>query len=108
MIRERAGMPPVTESGVALKTRYRNERRVELAFEEQRFFDVRRWLIGPESGQPGTGIEVTYPVQGSYENPTFKTMIVDPGRTWVNKEYFIPITTDELNKNPVLIQNPGY
>ena len=49
MIRERAGMPPVTESGAALKARYRNERRVELAFEEQRFFDVRRWLIGPES-----------------------------------------------------------
>src|SRR6185503_11728397 len=106
--RDRAGMPPVTESGAALKERYRNERRIELAFEEQRFFDVRRWLIGPESGQDGYGVEVTYPVQGSFNNPTFKKVVTDAGRKWVNKAYFLPITTDELNKNPALVQNPGY
>jgi len=108
MIRERAGMPDITESGAALKERYRNERRVELAFEEQRFFDVRRWLIGPESAEDGYGVEVTYPVQGSFDNPTFDKIVVDAGRTWVTKEYLLPITTDELNKNTALIQNPGY
>ncbi len=108
MIRDRAGMPSVTESGAALKERYRNERRVELAFEEQRFFDVRRWLIGPESAGNGYGIDIRYPKQGSYDHPTFTPIVVDDGRIWVNKVYFVPITTDELNKNTALVQNPGY
>jgi starch-binding outer membrane protein, SusD/RagB family len=108
MVRSRAGMPNVTESGSALKDRYRNERRVELAFEEQRFFDVRRWLIGPSSATNGTGVMVTYPVNGSFNNPTYSTTIADAGRAWVNKEYFLPISKDEVNKNTALIQNPGY
>lgn len=108
MVRARAGMPAVTESGDALKQRYRNERRVEFAFEEQRFFDVRRWLIGSQSSEDGTGVDVEYPTQGSFSNPTYKKMVADGGRKWDNKEYFIPITTDELNKNTALIQNPGY
>jgi starch-binding outer membrane protein, SusD/RagB family len=89
-IRARAGMPDITESGAALKDRYRNERRVELAFEEQRFFDVRRWLIGPQSAENGYGVDVNYPVQGSFDNPTFDKAVTDPGRAWVNKAYFIP------------------
>jgi hypothetical protein len=44
-IRFRSGMPAVTESGDALRQRYRNERRVEMAFEEQRYHDARRWMI---------------------------------------------------------------
>jgi hypothetical protein len=107
-IRARAGMPPVTESGDELKQRYRNERRVEFAFEEQRFWDVRRWLIGPESGEDGYGVDVQYPVQGSFDNPTFEKVDFNAGRAWVDREYFLPISTDELNKNKALIQNPGY
>lgn len=108
MVRARAGMPPVTETGDALMQRYRNERRVELAFEEQRFFDVRRWMIGPESANSGYGVKVTYPVQGSFANPAFKKVLVDAGRKWDNKEYLLPIAVDEMNKNTALIQNPGY
>lgn len=108
MIRERAGMPTLNESGAALKERYRNERRVELAFEEQRFFDVRRWLIGPESAHQGYGVDVRYAAQGSYDHPSFSPIVVDDGRLWINKLYFVPITTDELNKNTALVQNPGY
>ncbi len=45
------GMPaiPDTESGDVLMDRYRNERRVELAYEEHRFHDARRWMIAPET-----------------------------------------------------------
>lgn len=107
-IRERAGMPAVTESGSALKERYRNERKVEMAFEEQRFFDIRRWLTGPEATGEAFGIDVRYPLAGSYDNPIFAPFSVDPGRYWDNKSYFVPITTDELNKNTDLVQNPGY
>lgn len=108
MIRSRAGMPQVTESGDALKQRYRNERRVEFAFEEQRFFDVRRWIIGPESANSGYGVQVNYPTQGSFNNPTFRRVLVDAGRVWNNKAYFLPISVNEMNKNTALIQNPGY
>src|SRR5690554_767729 len=41
-------MPPVTESGEALWERLVNERRIELVFEEHRFYDVRRWKIAEE------------------------------------------------------------
>lgn len=46
-VRERAGMPPFPSgmSTEAFEEKYRNERRIELAFEEHRFFDVRRWKI---------------------------------------------------------------
>ena len=44
-IRFRAGMPAITESGEALRDRYRNERRIELVYEEHRYHDARRWMI---------------------------------------------------------------
>src|SRR5439155_23738823 len=46
-IRRRAGMPDLV-AGAGLRDEYRNERRVEMAFEEQRFFDTRRWMIAPQ------------------------------------------------------------
>ncbi|MDQ3534976.1 MAG: RagB/SusD family nutrient uptake outer membrane protein, partial [Bacteroidota bacterium] len=49
MIRERAGMPATTATGQDLVDQYRNERRIELAFEQHRYFDVRRWMIAPEA-----------------------------------------------------------
>src|SRR5690606_2998237 len=48
-IRFRAGMPAITESGDALMERYRNERRIELVYEEHRYHDVRRWMIPAET-----------------------------------------------------------
>lgn len=38
-------MPPVTEGGTSLWDRLVNERRIEMAFEFTRYFDVRRWMI---------------------------------------------------------------
>lgn len=47
-VRARAdvNMPPVTESGASLWDRLVNERRIEMAYEFTRYFDVRRWMIG--------------------------------------------------------------
>jgi hypothetical protein len=46
-VRARAGMPaiPASVTGEALRARLYNERRIELAFESHRFFDIRRWKI---------------------------------------------------------------
>ncbi len=46
-VRFRVGMPAITETGAALMARYQNERNVEMFLEDQRFYDVRRWMTAP-------------------------------------------------------------
>jgi hypothetical protein len=101
LIRERAGMPdiPESETGEALLARYRNERRVELAWESHRFFDVRRWMIAAEAYGDALGVK--------YENNTFNSFVFEK-HAWKNSHYFIPVDYDEMQKNTALIQNPGY
>ncbi len=48
-IRFRSGMPAITDAGQALVDRFRNEKRIEMLFEEQRFHDARRWMIAPST-----------------------------------------------------------
>jgi hypothetical protein len=122
-IRFRAGMPEVTDVGTVLRDRIRNERRVELAYEEHRYHDARRWLIAPatlgrgiksihvdadlKAGQTPhvpyrfdkTKYDYTYTVEDNTSNET---------RRWVDKMYYRPIPRDEMNKNNKLVQNPGY
>ncbi len=124
-VRFRAGMPaiPSSESGAALKTRYRNERRVELAYEEHRFFDARRWMIAAETiGRKANIINITGTLkagksvtQYKYDpsSYTYKYVVsdIDPGienRNWDDKMYFTSLHRDEINRNTKLIQNPGY
>ncbi len=105
MIRERAGMPTVTDTGDALRDRYRNERRIELSYEGHRYFDIRRWMIAPEVLTNARGIDIRYPVGAT--KPVYTVTEVQD-RSWNNKVYLMPILLDEMNKNELLIQNPGY
>lgn len=122
-IRFRSGMPAITVSGDALKNEYRNERRVEMVFEEQRYHDARRWMIAPETlGRKLQFINVTGtlkpgaapPVPYRHDESVYKYNYVTyfdntlENRTWIDKMYFRPISRDEVNKNPKLVQNPGY
>lgn len=122
-IRFRSGMPASTESGDALRQRYRNERRIEMAFEEQRYHDARRWMIAaPTLGRKvqiinviGTlkaGKTVTlYKYDPTSYDYQYKVVEMDPGkenRAWADKMYFLPIHRDEMNRNKNLVQNPGY
>lgn len=122
-IRFRVGMPEVTESGEALKARYRNERRIEMAYEEQRYHDVRRWMIAESTlGRKANGISINgslkpgkslsvYKYDPEIYNYVYKVIEMDPGkenRAWADKLYFLPIQRDEMNRNSLLIQNPGY
>jgi len=110
-IRERVGMPDIDESGDELREHYRNERRVELAFEDKRFYDIRRWATGSDGYQDARGVDVRYKLDYSAHTtaaiPTITPITVQT-RSWDNKAYFFPITRDEMNKNSLLIQNPGY
>jgi len=114
-IRRRAGMPEFDGSvtGQALTEEYRNERRVEMAFEEQRYFDVRRWMIAPQVlDQDAMGIEITAqgdsrPERSTYHDYNYKVIHIQD-RSWDDKMYFAPISLDEMNRNDKLVQNPGY
>ncbi|MCP9766864.1 RagB/SusD family nutrient uptake outer membrane protein [Lacihabitans sp. LS3-19] len=122
-IRFRAGMPAITDSGAALKDRYRNERRVELVYEEHRYHDARRWLIAPST--LGRGIKTINIVAklkpGATPNKPYKydtskyTYTYTPvdnteneTRKWNDKMYFRPFSRDEVNRNTKLVQNPAY
>lgn len=105
MLRERAGMPDITETGQALINKYRNERRVELVFEQHRYFDVRRWMTAPQVlGRNANGIVIEDPLSGPV---TYKLNKIQD-RAWSNKMYFLPILLDEINRNKNLKQNPLY
>lgn len=119
-IRARAAMPPITTSGSELFKSLQHERKIELAFEELRYFDIRRWMIcdpavyGQKAGYSDVmAIRIVYPyVAGatkSYGNGNPKYTVYDAEqRKWDKKSYFLPIPLDEMNKNLELIQNPFY
>jgi hypothetical protein len=109
MIRRRAGMPDITEGGQDLVKRYRNERRVELAYEEHRFYDVRRWMIAPEAYEDAQGVNVTGTLNpdGSITGRQY-SVITALTREWNPRFYFLPIKLDEINRNNKLVQNPLY
>ena len=110
MIRKRAGMPDITESGIALRDRYRHERRIEMPLEERRFWDVRRWVIGPQAYEDAYKVDVVYPLLPNKTTSLVPT--ITPGLLhkydWIDKAYFMPITRTEMNRNSKLIQNPDY
>lgn len=103
-------MPEITDIGEALKERYRNERRIELAFEDQRFFDVRRWVIGADAYHDMHGVDIVYELNSDNTTSTIPTItpVTIMTGSWDNKAYFMPFTRDETNKNSLLVQNPGY
>ena len=110
-IRKRAGMPDITSSGQALKDEYRYERRVELAFEQHRFFDVRRWMIASGAYANAEGVSIKYNLLpgGKYAPPVYeKNPITFEDRVFKNNWYLLPISITEMNRNSKLIQNPLY
>lgn len=122
-IRFRAGMPAITDAGSDLVDRYRNERRVELAYEEHRYHDARRWMIPAETLgrgikvikvtatlKPGKSALVPYHHDKTVYDYTYTVVdnTENERRKWDDKMYYRPITRDEMNRNNKLVQNPGY
>ncbi|MVN91747.1 RagB/SusD family nutrient uptake outer membrane protein [Mucilaginibacter aquatilis] len=105
-IRNRANMPslPAGLSQSAMRDRIRNERRVELCFEEQRFFDVRRWKLGETYfNAPVRGMRITK--NGTTLN--YSPFVIE-NRVFSAKNYLYPIPQTEIDKADKLKQNPGY
>lgn len=119
--RPSVNLPPIPASvtGDALRKRLINERRIELAFEGHRFFDIRRWLIAAEvENTPIRGMIVTCPAtavaDGTCADVPLNQLSYDPMRVllqktpYPEKQNLLPISTDELQRNPGLTQTPGW
>ena len=98
-VRNGIKMPLFTEDGAAWVERYERERAVELAFENHRFWDVRRWKKGAQYFR-------TIQVASIGSNLVLNRSTVT--RQWDDKYYFYPIPQTELKKNPNLTQNAGW
>ena len=104
--RQSVNMPPVTASGDKLRDKIRNERRVELAFEGHRFFDVRRWCIADETeNRDLLAMNIQKQADGS---KTYEvTMLLK--RSFLEQHKLVPIPRTEIDKSEgALVQNPGY
>ena len=119
-IRTRAGIPNVQDSWgdatltsnvgkhteqTGLREIIRQERLIELSFEGHRYNDIRRWKLGLEYfSTPVKGWSVNEETQSNFYN------VIDVGLRSFNspRDYFHPISFNEININPNLVQNPGW
>lgn len=94
-VRGRVGMPEVlADSKEEMREKIRHERRVELAFEDHRFWDVRRWMTAPDDlNAPLKGVKVT---RLSYNSFEYQSVEVE-SRSFKRSMYFYPIPQNELN-----------
>ncbi|NIJ51485.1 RagB/SusD family nutrient uptake outer membrane protein [Dyadobacter arcticus] len=110
VVRARAGMPgfPAGMAKAAFETKYRNERRIEFAFEEHRFFDVRRWKILDQTDRFVTGMRIT---KGG-TNLVYKRFKFVNRNAFSDKYLMYPIDQAEVDKVIGLSgadwQNPGW
>lgn len=112
LIRERARngkegiLPDITESGEALLKRIQHERKIELAFEDHRFYDVRRWKIAEETEKGDVhGIKIVKKANGEKR---YEIISVQKRDFVAPNHYLVPIPRYEIRKNNLLEQNPGY
>lgn len=104
--RQSVNMPPVTASGEKLRDKIRNERRVELAFEGHRFFDVRRWCIADETENRDL-LAMNIQKQADGTKTYEVTMLLK--RSFLEQHKLVPIPRTEIDKSEgALVQNPGY
>lgn len=110
-IRYRAGIPDLTSaqtnSQSSMRDAIRAERRVELAFENFRAWDTRRWKIAEQTdGTPLMGMNVD---KGeNLQDINFYERTVIEKRVFPQKFYLWPIPDDEIIRNKACVQNPGW
>ena len=103
--RQRVGMPNIPSLGQdEMREAIYREKAVEFAFEDQRYFDLKRWLRGEEIHKTKIGVKRS--ADGGYE------IAEVPGDRqyipWNDKFYLMPFPDYEIQKGLGLIQNPGF
>lgn len=113
-VRNRAGMPdvrttfanrgwPLTQENI--RKLIQNERRVEFAFEEHRFWDIRRWMIGPETQRSVHEQEIILKEDDKTKEYNVREIEKRRYEDFMN---LMPIPQSEINRNKNLIQNWGW
>jgi len=106
-VRKRARIPQLNKrmnlTQKEMRARIHNERRVELAFEEHRFWDVRRWDETSIFNAPVHGVRIT--IDGDKTNYEYFEV---ENRVFDSKLKYYPIPQKEIQKNPALKQNAGW
>jgi hypothetical protein len=117
LVRARAGLstkieilnPSIVGNQDKLRDAIRHERRIELATEGQRYFDVRRWMIAEKApGEGGQGGDFTgmNPDRGKKEGYHVRKKVHT--RSFKRKNYLYPIVYDEIQRSRQMVQNPGW
>jgi len=107
-LRTRAGI--ATLGGISLD-QVRHERRVELALEGHRFWDLRRWRLAEEV-LTGSFSGLRYILD--YTTRNYKIDVIENydkesnAPNFYSKMYYFPITNARTAQNPSLVENPGY
>lgn len=98
------GMPdlPSGMDQATFEKYYESERMVELAFEDHRYYDVRRWKKAADRFKNIIELRITR----NGDSYTYQRQTVT--RLWDDKMYFSPISESEIQKNSNLTQNPGW
>jgi hypothetical protein len=110
LVRARVFLPavPTGLSQDSMRTIIRRERRIELAFEDKRWFDIRRWDIttGPNGvlTNPDYGMQITPQPGGP---PTYQKVVIF-NNSFSEYMNWLPIPQPVLDQNKNLVQNPGY
>lgn len=107
LLRARAGHVPAT---TLTKELVRRERRVELALEGLRYYDIKRWNLGPQvMNGPYYGSRLGS-VNMTTGEVTWGTgyILVENRTFYPARNYLLPIPQSELDVNPNMTQNPGY
>jgi hypothetical protein len=117
-IRARVGMRPMritelTAAGLNLRDEVRRERRVELALEGQRYFDILRWKQGDLLARDVKGMKKSLAFRPSDVSnlpaDAQGYIIVNNGRVFTDpKHYLWPVPLTQTQRNPNLGQNPGW
>ena len=112
VVRARAGMPNLTSSlgQLDFQKRIRNERQVELAFEEHRFWDVRRWKILSQTDKLVTGNEIVRVGTAPNITLTYNRFVVSRRSAWEDRFLIFPIPLTDASIIPDFgaNQNPGW
>lgn len=110
-IRSRAGLRGLPEGldKEQMRERIKHERRIELAFENHRFFDVRRWKDAAKSeAKPIHSLNI-YSGRSRQDDAFYQRTLCEQRVFVAPKHYFFPIEQAEIDKNRArLLQNPGW
>ena len=107
-IRNRAGLADrVTTNQTTARNWLRHERFIELFAEDSRWYDIRRWMIAPAVIKNVYEMKIKQFDNGNMEWKYDQSAKPD-SRSFNVINYWLPISQDEMNKAPQLVQNPGY